>query len=84
MILCATVDLPEPDSPTSATVEANVTAEVNANDGDFSQLFTAANLGAGPHTYCFEITADDGAERKDGTDDGQDISASSSKNFTWQ
>ena len=28
--------------------------------------------------------ADDGAERKNGDDDGEEISANSSKNFTWQ
>lgn len=77
------------DDGSGATVIADVTSLVNANDGDFSQLFTASNLGTanpglGDYTYCFEITADDGAETKDGTDDGQDISASASKNFTWQ
>ena len=72
------------DDASGNTVIADVTSQVNSNSGDFSQLFTAANLGAGAFTYCFEITADDGAERKDGTDDGQDISASASKDFTWQ
>ena len=67
---------------------ADVTAEVNANGGDFSELFTASNQdtinGVGDYTYCFVITADDGAETKDGTDDGTDISSSAEKDFEWQ
>ena len=73
------------DDPTDATVIVDVTAEVQANGGDFDQLFTAANLI--PFTdvlYCFTITADDGAERKDGTDDGLNIGAVAGKLFTWQ
>jgi hypothetical protein len=72
------------DDASGNTVIADVTSQVNANSGDFSQRFTAANLGAGGYTYCFEITADDGAERKDGSDDGLDISALAAKDFTWQ
>ena len=72
------------DDATGATVIVDVTSEVNLNGGDFDQLFTASNLGAGTVDYCFILTADDGAERKDGTDDGLDISASAQKEFEWQ
>ena len=76
------------DDLTGATVIVNVTAEVNANGGDFDQLFTASNQdtigGVGDYTYCFVITADDGAERKNGDDDGVDISSFSEKDFEWQ
>ena len=72
------------DDSTGNTVIADVTAEVQANSGDFDRLFTAANLGAGSVTYCFTLTADDGAERKDGTDDGTDVSSVAGKDFTWQ
>ncbi len=47
-------------------------------------LFTAAKLGAGNYTYCFEIVADDGAERKNGSDDGLTVSAVAGKDFLWQ
>jgi hypothetical protein len=77
------------DAADDTTVEADVTSEVQTNGGDFDVLFTAANLGtanpgAGDYTYCFELTADDGAERKDGDDDGVEVSSNASKNFTWQ
>jgi hypothetical protein len=77
------------DAADATTVEADVTSEVQTNGGDFDVLFTAANLGtanpgAGDYTYCFELTADDGAERKDGDDDGVEVSSNASKNFTWQ
>ncbi len=75
---------PDPDD----LVIVNVTSQVQANNGDFSVTFTAANQsaanGLGPYTYCFEITADDGAERKDGSDDGVEVSSDAGKNFTWQ
>ncbi len=68
-------------------VIVDVTSQVNANGGD-SVTFTAqnqgGNLGLGDYTYCFLITADDGAERKDGTDDGTDINSVAGKDFTWQ
>ncbi len=73
------------DDATGATVIVDVTTEVNAGGGDFDVLFTAANLT--PFTdvlYCFTITADDGAERKDGTDDGLEIGAVAGKTFQWQ
>jgi hypothetical protein len=73
------------DDATGTTVIADVTSEVNANGGDFTELFTAAKLAPlGGYTYCFELTADDGAARKDGTDDGVDVNSDASKDFTWQ
>lgn len=72
------------DDATGATVIVDVTSEVQANGGDFDVLFTAENLGPGLVTYCFTIIADDGAERKDGTDDGLEINAVAGKDFTWQ
>ena len=76
------------DDATGATVIADVTAEVQANGGDFDWLFTASNqggnLGLGLYGYCFILTADDGATRKDGTDDGTDIMAAAIKLFEWQ
>jgi len=72
------------DDATGATVIVDVTAEVQANGGDFDQLFTAANLGVGTFDYCFILTADDGAARKDGTDDALSIDASATKTFEWQ
>lgn len=77
------------DAADDTTVEADVTSEVQTNGGDFEVVFTAGNLGtanpgAGDYTYCFELTADDGAQRKDGGDDGIEVSSNASKNFTWQ
>lgn len=76
------------DDTTGATVVVDVTSQVNANGGNMNQTFTASNqggnLGLGDYTYCFLITADDGAERKDGTDDGTDINSVAGKDFTWQ
>ena len=76
------------DDGTGATVISDVTAEVQANGGDFDRAFDvvnqAGNLGLGTFDYCFILTADDGAERKDGTDDGISVTASAQKTFTWQ
>jgi hypothetical protein len=72
------------DDASGNTVIADVTSAVQTGGGDFSQLFTASNLGAGAYTYCFELTADDGAKTKNGVDDGFDIAADASKDFTWQ
>ncbi len=78
-----------PNNPAATDlVIVDVTGQVNANDGDFSVTFTAqnqgGNLGLGDYTYCFEIVADDGAKRKDGTDDGLAVSSFGGKDFTWQ
>ncbi len=78
-----------PNNPAATDlVIVDVTSQVNANGGDFSVAFTAqnqaGNLGLGDYTYCFEIVADDGAKRKDGTDDGLAVSAFGGKDFTWQ
>jgi len=81
------------DNPAAVplTVFVDVTAQVNANGGDITQTFTASNqsatLGLGDYTYCFLIEADDGAERKDGTDisaTAGDINSVAGKDFTWQ
>jgi hypothetical protein len=72
------------DAADDTTVEADVTDAVQTNGGDFSKLFTAENLGAGPVTYCFTIIADDGAARKNGDDDELEINAVAGKDFTWQ
>ena len=81
------------DDATGNTVFVDVTDQVNANGGDITQTFTASNQsggilsGAGDYTYCFLITADDGAKRKDGTDISAvagDISSVAGKDFTWQ
>jgi hypothetical protein len=71
------------DDASGNTVIADVTAEVKANSGDFVRLFTAARLSAGDYTYCFELTADDGAKRKNGSNDDLEISAVASKDFEW-
>ncbi len=78
-----------PNNPAATDlVIVDVTSQVNANGGDFSVTFTAqnqgGNLGLGDYTYCFEIVADDGAERKDGSDDGLAVSAFGGKDFNWQ
>ena len=61
---------------------------MNANGGDFEVTFVASNQGPinglGAYTYCFILTGDDGAERKDGTDDGIASVSSAQKDFTWQ
>ena len=68
-------------------VAVDVTDQVNANGGRFEVAFTARNLsdlsGLSDVTYCFEVVADDGARRKNGTDDGVAASAIVSKDFTW-
>jgi hypothetical protein len=78
---------PNNPAPTDLVI-VDVTSQVNANGGDFSVTFTATNqdgnLGLGSYTYCFTITADDGAERKDGSDDWLAISSVAGKSFTWQ
>lgn len=72
--------------PTDLVI-VDVTSQVNANGGD-SVTFTAqnqgGNLGLGDYIYCFEITAADGAERKDGGDDGVEVSSDAGKDLTWQ
>jgi hypothetical protein len=78
------------DDTTDGLVTVDVTDQVNANGGDFSVTFTASNQtggilsGAGDYTYCFEIEADDGAERKDGDDDLISVFSIAGKDFTWQ
>ena len=74
------------DDTTGATVFVDVFAQVNANGGDYTQAFTASNIGpgGGPVTYCFIMRADDGAALKDGTDDGFVGSAFATKDFDWQ
>ncbi len=52
--------------------------------GTVSSRRSATARSRGGHPEGFELTADDGAERKDGSDDGLDISALASKGFTWQ
>ena len=72
--------------PTDLVI-VETTSQVNAN-GDLSVTFTAqnqgGNLGLGDYIYCFEITAADGAERKDGGDDGVEVSSDAGKDLTWQ
>ena len=71
----------DPDEP----VVADIVAEVNASpDGSYEIEFTAENLGAGDYTYCFTVTSDDAAERKDGSDDNIESVSIATKDFTWQ
>ena len=71
----------DPDQP----VEVDVVTDVNASpDGSYEIDFTAGNLGAGDYVYCFTVTADDGAERKDGSDDNVESVSIATKDFTWQ
>ena len=76
------------DDATGNTVRVDVTSQVNANGGDFEVTFVASNQGPinglGAYTYCFILTGDDGAERKDGTDDGIASVSNAQKDFTWQ
>lgn len=71
------------DDATGNTVIADATVEVQTKNGDFDWLFTATRLGAGDYTYCFEIVADDGAGRKNGSNDDLEISAVAGKDFEW-
>lgn len=76
------------DDASGNTVTVDVTDQVNTDGGDFEVTFTAqnqgGNLGAGSYDYCFILTGDDGAARKDGTDDGVDSVSDAQKSFTWQ
>ena len=47
-------------------------------------LLWPTGQGLGNYQYCFQIVADDGARRKDGTDDGIAPSSDAGKRFTWQ
>ncbi len=75
------------DEDPSDPVAVDVTAQVNANGGRWTVEFRADNLlrlsGLAEVTYCFEVVADDGAKRKDGSDDGVQASAFVAKDFTW-
>jgi hypothetical protein len=76
------------EDASGATVTVDVTDQVNDNDGDFEVTFTAenqdGNLGLGTYDYCFILTGDDGARRKDGTEDGIESTSSAQKSFEWQ
>ena len=76
------------DDGSSATVTVDVTDQVNANGGAFEVTFTAenqgGNLGTGTYDYCFILTGDDGAKRKDGSEDGIEATSSAQKTFQWQ
>ncbi len=76
------------DDSSGATVTVDVTDQVNSNGGDFEVTFTAenqdGNLGTGTYDYCFILTGDDGARRKDGTEDGIESTSSAQKTFEWQ
>ncbi|MEJ2319526.1 MAG: hypothetical protein P8Y21_09285 [Gemmatimonadales bacterium] len=76
------------DDSSGATVTVDVTDQVNANGGAFEVTFTAQNqdgtLGLGTYDYCFILTGDDGARRKDGSEDGIESTSSAQKTFTWQ
>ena len=76
------------DDSSGATVTVDVTDQVNANGGDFEVTFTAqnqgANLGLGTYDYCFILAGDDGARRKNGSDDGIASTSSAQKTFEWQ
>jgi hypothetical protein len=76
------------DDSSGATVIVDVTDQVNDNDGDFEVTFTAenqdGNLGLGSYDYCFILTGDDGARRKDGSEDGIESTSSAQKTFQWQ
>jgi hypothetical protein len=76
------------EDASGATVTVDVTDQVNDNDGDFEVTFTAenqdGNLGVGTYDYCFILTGDDGARRKDGTEDGIESTSSAQKSFEWQ